>query len=598
MKRMYFLLTCLLIFTYHSKAQKSLGTINKAGAKTHSNWNSAGLFNTHRLAINPDAPVEYIDLTGNGKPDVLRTFTTNGIPIQWIADGGKMEYGDLQGNIGTDCLMVDLNGDGKYGSYGDVVVDWIDLDGDGVADMQIYYEYAGEEHKDSPGGGGHLMITMDLDKDNITNYIDWNTFKIRCWIHDGQADFYEDYHGKSLFLKIHTSPEKMNDPRLNWENPFLFYDPDNDGLTEYAIRVIDNPVRGQAGDEYLTRLTGNVTWISMSYDLDNDNGPGNEFDFDMTVSFRGEGFSYMDQVQSFPKMRGLPEADQYFMDPRVRQLTELIYPDHESIHDLIFERGKWDQVYFVYDEDDDCSRWERVELYDPLDPYKTGKRNGGLDNNPQADAVGDRAEWDLDNSGNGNLYVGAFDGRIHLHGSELGYWRIDQNAYYYHGMGGLYDGYGPERLSRDVVKPFPLVKYTDTDNNGFFDKIEYDLDGDSIFEEAVSLKDLGMDDRCEVIIFKDMEYDDLVSMKTRVANDMWQNALDAVSVAQKAGIDTNWYAILMHPKSTRQKYHNGYWLQFYLYRDLVDTAKRKGQTENIIEITKAYYSGNWGKAKL
>lgn len=50
------------------------------------------------------------------------------------------------------------------------------------------------------------------------------------------------------------------------------------------------------------------------------------------------------------------------MDSRYRQLTELIYPDHDAAYDLIFSRGKWNRVNFVYDEDDDCSRWERVEF--------------------------------------------------------------------------------------------------------------------------------------------------------------------------------------------------------------------------------------------
>ncbi len=592
MKRLYLLLTFLMIFAFNSRAQKDPEIIKKEGNTTYTHWNDAGLLNTYRLAINPDAPVEYIDLTGNGKPDVLKTYTVNWIPVQWIADGGKMEYGDLQGNIGTDCLMADLNGDGKYGSYGDVVVDWIDLDGDGVADLQVYYQYVDEEFKDVPNNMGVLMVTFDTDKDNIMNYIDWNTFKLRGWLHDGQADFYTDYQGNSLFLKIHSSPEKINDPRLSWENPFLFYDPDNDGLTEYAFRALDFPKKGKPGDEYLTNLNGNITYVSMSYDLDNDNEPGNEFDLDMTINFRGEGFNYMDQVHSFPGMRGLPESDQYFLDPRFRQLTELIYPDHESFSDLTFNRGKWDRVYFVYDEDDDCHRWERVELYDPLNPYITGAGKGGLDTNAQADAVGDRGEWDMDCSGDGNLYVGNFDGRIHLLGAELGYWRVDQNAYYYQGMGGPWGLY-PGRLSRNVEKPFPLVKYTDTDNNGFFDRIEYDFDGDSIFEEVVSLKYLGIDDRCEVIKTRQMEYDDLTALKSRVAANMWNNALDAVKVAENAGIDPKWYALLMQPKSTRQKYHMGYWLQFYLFRDLVEQAKQTANDKRVTELTKAYYSGNW-----
>lgn len=126
-----------------------------------------------------------------------------------------------------------------------------------------------------------------------------------------------------------------------------------------------------------------------------------------------------------------PEADTFFLDARWRKLPELLYPDHDAAWDLTFKKGKWDKVWFTYDEDDDCNRWERVELYQPRDPFKVGKNQGGIDNNGQADLAGDRGEWDEDNSGHGQLYVSPIDGKIHLYGAEWGCWRVDQNARYY-----------------------------------------------------------------------------------------------------------------------------------------------------------------------
>ena len=96
------------------------------------------------------------------------------------------------------------------------------------------------------------------------------------------------------------------------------------------------------------------------------------------------------------------------------------------------------------------------------------------------------------------MYVSPIDGKIHLYGAEWGCWRIDQNARYYQGMGGIYDGYGPKRIETEPTV-FPTVKYTDTDNNGFFDLMEFDLDGDKVFEQRLSMKELGLDDRCQVI---------------------------------------------------------------------------------------------------
>lgn len=559
--------------------------------KDNSYWNSSLLINSYRLptpTLGQD--IEYIDLDGDKDPDVMRYNTFNNTPVQWIDDDDDMKEGDLEGDTDNDCLMIDANKDGIYGGDSDLMIDWNDTDEDGKADMQVAVHMGWSE---DTGHIGHYMWVFDTDNDNVFNYIDWNKLELRAWIHDGQSDFLKDYHGRSMFMKMHTTPNTINDLRLNWENPFLFYDKDKDELSELAIRFVDVPVDNRNEGGFKTSFTGNITGTYIGFDLDNDNAPGNEFDFDMSLRFAGtEGFNYMDQVHQFKNMRGLPATDKYFSDPRWRQLSELIYPDHDAAWNLIFERGKWDNVWFVYDEDDDCSRWERVEFYAPMNMFKTGKRRGGLDNNPQADVTGDRGEWDLDNSGKGQLYVSRFDGRIHLYGAEWGAWRIDQNAKYFQGMGGLYDGYGPERLQNEP-ESFATIKYADTDGNGFMDLIEYDLDGDTIFEQSVSLLELGIDDGCEIINTAKMEYDDFVSLQARVAENMWKQAEQALILAEKEKINTSWYALLIKPKSTRQKYHHGYWLQLYLYNDLIDLYKRQGKTEEIRMLAKAYYSGNW-----
>lgn len=486
-------------------------------------WNANTLLIPYRL---PPAPAgykpTYIDLDGDGDPDILRTVTANGIPVQWIDDDDDMQYGDLEGDTDNDCLMIDRNKDGVYGGYGDLIIDWVGEDEDGNPAMQVVVDNIPEANR-MKTGNGHYMWVVDTDKDDVFNYIDWNTFTLRCWIHNGLSDFYEDYNGKSTFMKIHSTTERVNDVRMNWENPFLFYDPDNDGLTEMAIRFCDSPKIVKENGQANSVLSGNIDWVSVSMDTDNDNAPGNEFDFDMTIHFTGPGFNYENQKHINKNLRGLPEADTFFLDARWRKLPELLYPDHDAAWDLTFKEGKWDKVWFTYDEDDDCNRWERVELYQPRDPFKVGKNQGGIDNNGQADPAGDRGEWDEDNSGHGQLYVSPIDGKIHLYGAEWGCWRIDQNARYYQGMGGIYDGYGPKRIETEPTV-FPTVKYTDTDNNGFFDLMEFDLDGDKVFEQRLSMKELGLDDRCQVINTASMKYEDFVDLESKVSDTMWKNA--------------------------------------------------------------------------
>ena len=554
-------------------------------------WNQKLQIEPFRLPLPPVGyQVEYIDLNGDGKPDAIKSVTVNDTPILWLDDDANMKEGDIEGDMINDCLLIDRNKDGIYGGQGDLIIDWVDTDDDGKADMQIVIEYP-KKNTGEVWPNGHYMIMRDLDKDNIFNYINWNDFSLRCWDKNGVCDFYEDYSGQTMFMKIHTSTYDIKDLRLNWENPFLFYDEDGDGLTEMAIRFVDSPKikdRSKPSNSYVNRqLEGRIDWVSMAVDLDNDNGPGNEFDFDFTIGFQGKGFDYTDQVHKVNNLRGMPEADKFFMDPRYRQLTEFLYPDHKSAKEMIFKRGEWSRVNFVYDEDDDCGRWERVEFYDPLDPFKIGWKNGGIDNNKQSDAAGDRGEWDMDNSGKGKLYVGKFDGRLHLYGAEWGCWRIDQNANYYQGWDRMWMG-----MDRQPGK-FGTVKYTDKDDNGFFDYIEYDLDGDKKFEMTIDLKALGLDDLCELIDISTFKYKDYTSMMKKMSKSMWKNAMTAVQVAHKYNVQTLWYAKLMQALSVRQQYNNGYWLQFYIYKDLEHTFMQKGDQEKLKQLTVAYYSGNW-----
>lgn len=547
-------------------------------------WNQRLQVGSFRLPPPPvDFTPEYLDLNGDGKPDAIRSVTTGDMPVLWLDDDGDMKKGDLEGDLDNDCLLVDRDKDGVY----DLVVKYADLDGDGRADLQLIADYPKEGKRGWPNG--HYMIVLDTDRDGVFNYVNWNTMKLECWEKYGISDFYTDYSGNTAFIKIHTSTDQMEDLRINWENPFLFYDPDGDGLSEMAIRVLDDPAPdAEAGAKGFEKrqVKGRANWVSISIDLDNDNAPGNDFDFDCTLGFMGDGFDYMDQTHALRNMRGMPEADRFFIDPRFRQLAELIYPAHKEAWNLIFDRGDWKQAYFVFDEDDDCARWERVEFYYPMDPFKAGSGKGGVDNHPQADVVGDRGEWDLDNSGGGRFYVSRFDGRIHLYGAEWGCWRIDQNARYF-------QGYDRGWLNRATPEAFGTVKYTDTDENGFFDRIEYDLDGDKVFETVVSLKELGVDDRCELIETSKMRYADFHKLFGKVAGTMWKNAQAATRVAERYGVNPLWYAKFGQPSSPREKYNDGYWRQFYIYKDLEYLFARERNEPMLRRLHTAYFSSDW-----
>ena len=314
------------------------------------NLSNDNLLTPFRLALpNSINQIKYIDLDDDGDPDVLQTVLQNGTPIQWIDDDDDMKEGDIEGDMDSDCLMIDRNKDGLYGSEHDLILDWNDEEGDNLSDLQVLVDYSGFD--DRGLWQSHYMWFIDTDKDQLFNFIDWNTLKMEGWEHSGRSKFFPDYHGRSLFLKVHANTFNINDLRFNWENPFLFYDPDCDGQTEMTIRYIDDPtvIKGLLPLSENVKIseikpsvnfTRRITSIQMSIDLDNDSQPQNELDFDMSLKFSGDGFDYSDQVHKYKSIRGLPEADKYFFDPRFRQLEELISLPNSTSYKLIFDRAK------------------------------------------------------------------------------------------------------------------------------------------------------------------------------------------------------------------------------------------------------------------
>jgi len=555
-------------------------------------WNDNIPVQSYRI---PPAPVgfqpEFLDLNNDGRQDAVKTVTRDDIPVLWLDDDNNMKEGDREGDLVNDCLLVDRDKDGVY----DLIVKYADIDSDGKADLQLICDYPEGFVQNPLVPGGHYMWVFDEDHDGVFNYIDWDTMTLKCWEKNGISDFYTDYSGNSLFIKAHRNTLHFKDLRINWENPFIFYDYDRDGLSEVAVRICDwtkKDPEAEASGFNRTQYHGDVTWFSMGIDLDNDNCEGNDFDFDMTVRLIADGkkddsvtgFNYMDCVHPLKNMRGLPEADKFFPDPRIRQLTELIYPDRNQVWGRTWN-GSWDHAWFTFDEDDDCGRWERVELYEPRDIAKIGKHKGGIDNHNQSDCSGDRGEWDDDNSGKGNLYVSAFDGRIHLYGAEWGSWRIDQNTQYYQGFDRAWQNTAPSKWS--------TITYKDTDNNGFIDTILYDLDGDSRYEETVSLKELGISDVCEVIDITRMNYKKYVKLYDKVCKDIWAGAELAWKAALLCGVDPFWYAKMHSFKSAAMRYSQGYWLQYYIYKDIEYKYLCEGNEFMALAVKKAYFSGDW-----
>jgi rhamnogalacturonyl hydrolase YesR len=541
--------------------------------------------------------IQYSDLNHDGKPDVMKGMIFGQYPAMWIDDtGNTMNIGDSTGDQANGCLCIDRNKDGIFGGWWDLCVKRTDEDADGKADIEFIYQNGNPAIISGYDWGSFYTVSRDLDKDGAFWYINWGLEPPteRDYEHDGACYFYPDYMGKTSFSQMCASPIRIGDFRYSWENPFLFYDYDDDGLTEVSIRMVDDPIfknsvnanlfKDYSSDIYVLP-SHKITWVAISYDMDNDNGPANEFDFDMSLLYQGPGFDYSDQVHKIHNTKRDTLADNLLFDSRWRRTTELIYADHDSAFNLIHNRGIWNKCWLTFDEDHDCKRWERVELYEPLDLFKIGMNKGGVDNHPQADAAGDRGEWDQDFSGKGKLYIGKFDGLLHLYGAEWGCWRTDEFAESYQGWGGLYEVTSYTR-SQAIPSKYSTIKYIDTDNNGFFDEIQYDLDNDKIFERKVLLSDLGIEDSSELISIDTMNYEGIQEIFAQMIENNWENAQKALSVASH-------YNNLLNPETLRDKYRSGYWLGFHIYNDLRNSAVFKNDSVNTRKLDIAYFSTIW-----
>lgn len=78
------------------------------------------------------------------------------------------------------------------------------------------------------------------------------------------------------------------------------------------------------------------------------------------------------------------------------------------------------------------------------------------------------------------------------------------------------------------------------------------MDGDQVFETIVSLKNLGINDVCELIDTSTFKYENFTDLMCKMAHDMWSNALLACKVAEKYGVNTFWYAKLKQAASIRK----------------------------------------------
>ena len=94
-----------------------------------------------------------------------------------------------------------------------------------------------------------------------------------------------------------------------------------------------------------------------------------------------------------------------------------------------------------------------------------------------------------------------------------------------------------------------------------------------------------------------MSYPDYQKLFKSITDKEWERAQFAISLAEKKGLITEWYAFWKNPRTLHEKYDYAFWLNFYIYQDLRQLAKTSGENFLVSQIDKAYYSGDWHRIK-
>ncbi len=377
----------------------------------------------------------YVDKDNDGKPEEVWFIDTSPrhppetqpLLVRVVDEDHDLEMGG-EPDLDSDLYIADWKADGMV----DAVCDYTDRDGDNdVDEMGLYFP-------GSSGGVGaeKLMVWWgdDVGDDNQLWYDIGYTYRQRL------CQYRSHFGGAELFCAFTIG---LNDSQWTplWENPFLFYDNDHDGVTEEVIRI------GGRGD-----LIDNLRY---SFDADHDATLENPRDFDVSISaFAPPGTALEERLSERRALRGIPTGP---------------FLAYSAARDFAHDRA-WDKMLLCWDENDlnidgdglrdgrftdTQERWEGVICKGNEYFKQIGGPSCGLFNKRVEVATTPREAW--------HVYYSPTDQRLHLFGADKMWQWADFN--YDNNLDMRYD-------------------YADTDGDGYIDTWRLDINGDGQPEDT------------------------------------------------------------------------------------------------------------------
>ena len=388
----------------------------------------------------------YVDKDGDGKPeevwfiDIEPRHNQRNRPllVKVVDENGNLEMGKEPEKYG-DLWIADWKADGLVNA----VISYRDLDGDQDLDIMEWYTY-GRKNSRVNMDGMRLLVSIDDGDDNLLDYdIDYVYYQQPCQNHS-------HFGGNESFCAFYLD-STVNRWIPYFENPFLFYDVDNDGVTEEVVRI--------EGKEELVKM------LRWSFDADNDATIERPRDFDVGISAVSSGWTqekdrqsdfsmYLgkDQTETFV-YRGIPTG------PVLKRSTARDY----------LKTVTWERIIMTWDENDlnmawnipndTIERWEGIIADASTDEGYYMTRVG----NPHSGPLNKRNELILKPKGPNEFYFNPADHRVHIKNSDRTWIKVDYD----------YD------LKIDMN-----YLWVDSNNDGIMDRITVDIDGDSLVDDS------------------------------------------------------------------------------------------------------------------
>jgi hypothetical protein len=426
-----------------TQAQPLLNTVLQQKAFERVFGDDARLDTAMVRKVKADLPGKrhYVDRNGDNKPeevwfvdtDPRHTEGKRPILVRVIDEDNDLVMG-VEPDPDSDLYIADWNADGIV----DAVVDYEDLDGDQDIDQIGLYSYGGEEL------GLLCWWGRDDGDDNLLWYnIDYRYSQRTC-------QYKSHFGGDETFNYLHLKPG--SDTWIPFlENPFLFFDPDKDGITEDVIRI--------EGDGDL------IKYVRWSFDADNDATTRQPRDFDVAIATCAPGWTEEKDKKSDFKLH-LNKIQSEILTVRGFKTAPIL---KRSAATEFIENITWARVLFAWDENDLNRAWDRPNDY--IDRWEgiiaAGNKEPGLYmpqiGGPDCGPFNKRYELVLNPKGPNEFYFNPADHRIHIKNSNKTWIKVD------------YDG----DLKADMN-----YTWIDRDSDGFMDQVTVDVDGDGKADDS------------------------------------------------------------------------------------------------------------------